>query len=94
MKITKQVTFIAKKESIEQLKELLYTMIAPSKAEDGCLLYDIFQFKNEPEKFIVVESWRDEKALDGHKASDHYKHYKTNFEQFCAQKYSDDLEIL
>ncbi len=94
MTITKQVTFIAKPNYIEELKALLTTMVAPSKAEDGSLLYDIFQLKNEPAKFIVVESWADEKALDGHKLSAHYKYYKSNFEPFCAQKYSDDLEIL
>ncbi len=94
MTITKQVTFIAKDDGIEKMKELLTTMVNASKEEDGCLLYDIFQLKNEPKKFIVVESWRDEKALDGHKLSAHYAYYKSNFEPYCAKKFSDDLEVL
>ena len=94
MVITKKVTFIAKEDSIEQMKNLLKTMIQASKDEKGCLVYEIFQFKNKPSEFLVVESWENEEALEGHKNSSHYKHYKSNFEPFCADKYSDDLETL
>ena len=94
MTITKQVTFIAKEDSIEQMRALLVTMVEASKAEKGCLLYDIFQLKDELTKFIVVESWESEEALDGHKLSAHYIHYKANFEPFCADKFSNDLEVL
>jgi quinol monooxygenase YgiN len=94
MTITKQVTFIAKDDGIDEMKRLLKTMVQASKAEDGCLLYDIFQLKNEPKKFIVLESWRDEKALDGHKLSAHYAYYKSHFEPYCEEKFSDDLDVL
>ncbi len=94
MTITKTVTFIAKDENIAELKALLKTMVEPSKNEVGCLLYDIFQVKSEPKKFIVIESWENNDALEGHKHSAHYKYYKENFEQYCAHKSSDDLEIL
>ncbi len=94
MTITKRVTFIAKEDGIEKMRELLTAMVAPSKAEDGCIFYDIFQYEDRPEKFMAVESWRDEKALDGHKASPHYKIYKSSFEPYCLKKYSDELEVL
>lgn len=94
MTITKRVTFIAKEGSEAKMKELLTAMVVPSKAEDGCILYDIFQYENNPRKFMAVETWRDEKALDGHKASAHYKIYKTSYEPFCDKKYSDELEVL
>lgn len=94
MIITKKVTFIAKDDSIEEMKNLLKTMVQASKDEKGCLLYDIFQFKAKPTEFLVVESWESEEALEGHKNSSHYKNYKANFEPFCADKSSDDLETL
>ena len=43
---------------------------------------------------MAVETWRDEAALDGHKASAHYKVYKSSYEPFCDEKYSDELEVL
>ncbi len=94
MTITKQVTFIAKENDTEKMKELLTTMVKASQAEEGCLFYHICQLKKEPRKFIVLESWRDEAALDFHKNSAHYKYYKTNFEPFCEEKSFEDLEVL
>ena len=94
MTITKRVTFIAKEGSEAKMKELLTAMVEPSKKEDGSIFYDIFQYENNPRKFMAVESWRDEVALDGHKASAHYAVYKSSFEPYCDKKYSDELEIL
>lgn len=78
MIITKQVIFIAKDENIDKLKELLVDMIEPSRDEDGCLFYHIHQMVDKPSTFVVLESWRDDKALDGHKNSSHYAYYKAN----------------
>lgn len=94
MTITKRVTFIAKDGCEDKMKDLLSAMIKPSKAEDGCLFYDIFQLENNRKKFMAVETWRDKKALDGHKTSAHYKVYKSSYEPYCEDKYSDELEIL
>ena len=94
MTITKRVTFIAKEGCELKMKELLSAMVVPSKASDGCIFYDIFQYENNSLKFMAVESWRDEKALDGHKASAHYATYKSSYEPYCEDKYSDELEVL
>lgn len=94
MTITKRVTFIAKDGCEEKMKELLTAMVEPSKVEDGCIFYDIFQYENNPKKFMAVESWRDEKALDGHKGTEHYAVYKSSYEPYCDNKYSDELEVL
>lgn len=94
MSVTKTVTFIAKEGHEKELRELLKMMVEPSKAESGCDLYEIFEYKEILGKFLVVESWADESALDGHKASAHYAKYKSSFEPHCAFKSSDDLEFL
>lgn len=94
MNITKKVTFIAKEDSIDEMKALLKTMVEPSKNEKGCLFYEIYQLKENRAKFVVIESWENEESLEGHKTTEHYKHYKSTFEPYCAHKYSDDLEII
>ena len=94
MQITKMVTFIAKDEYVKELKELLEMMVIPSKAENGCLNYNIYQYKNEPNKFSAVETWESEEALNGHKTSPHYKIYKKYFEQYCKEKYTTELDYL
>lgn len=94
MTITKRVTFIAKEGSEDKMKELLSAMVGPSKASKGCIFYDIFQYVNNPRKFMAVESWENEEVLDGHKASAHYAVYKSSYEPYCESKYSDELEVL
>lgn len=94
MRITKRVTFIAKDGCEEKLKELLSAMVQPSKAEAGVIFYEIFQYENNPKKFMAVETWENEAALDGHKASAHYAIYKSSYEPFCEHKYTDELEVL
>ena len=94
MTIIKRVTFIAKEGCEEKIRELLITMVAPSKIEDGYIFYDIFAYENNKRKFMAVESWRDNEALDGHKTSAHYAVYKSSYEPYCEHKYSDELEVL
>ena len=94
MKITKRVTFIAKEGCEDKMRELLTAMVVPSKVEDGCIFYDIFEYENNSRKFMAVESWRDNDALDGHKSTPHYAVYKSSYEPYCEKKYSDDLLIL
>jgi len=94
MTITKRVTFIAKEGSEDKMKELLSAMVLPSKAEKGCIFYEIFQYEHNRRKFMAVETWENEAALDGHKASSHYAVYKSSYEPYCERKYSDELEVL
>jgi quinol monooxygenase YgiN len=92
--ITKKVVFIAKDDSIQELKALLAMMVKPSQAEAGCQLYEIFQMDEKPTTFVVIETWESEDFLEGHRHTPHYAEYKANFEQYCADKYSDPLTSL
>ena len=94
MTITKRVTFIAKEGSEAKMKELLSEMVVPSQGEEGVIFYEIFQYENNPRKFMAYESWENEAALDGHKASAHYAVYKSSYAPYCEHKYSDELEVL
>lgn len=94
MEITKKVVFIAKDECIQELKDLLITMIEASRAEPGCILYNIYQLTTKPTEFVVVETWENEDYLKAHGQTDHYNHYKATFEPYTADKYKDDMSIL
>jgi quinol monooxygenase YgiN len=43
---------------------------------------------------MAVETWENEEALNGHKASAHYATYKSSYEPYCEDKYTDELEVL
>jgi len=94
MTITRQIIFLAKRDCIEELKALLKSTIEKSKEEEGCLLYQVFQTKNNPVEFIVIDSWKNEEALNKHYESEHYLHFINNFQQYNAHIEPFELEIL
>lgn len=92
--ITKKVIFIAKKNNIQELKSLLKIMVESSKQEQGCIFYEIYQTKEKQDTFVVIETWEDENSLKGHQKSSHYLNYKSKFEEFTKDKFSEELEII
>jgi len=94
MTITRQIIFLAKRDCIEELKDLLKGTIEKSKEEEGCLQYQVFQTKNNPVEFIVIDSWENEEALNAHYESEHYLHFINNFQQYNAHIEPFELEVL
>ena len=63
--------FIARPGSVEALKAILVSMIAPTREEDGCLMYELLQCQTDPTDFTFVEEWTDAAALARHAAAPH-----------------------
>jgi quinol monooxygenase YgiN len=56
---------------VEQLREILTALVGPSRNEDGCFSYELFQDDDNPQDFITVEHWADDQAADAHMATPH-----------------------
>jgi quinol monooxygenase YgiN len=41
--------------------------------EPGCLLYRAFRVHDEPGVYVFMEQYRDQAAVDAHRASDHFR---------------------
>ncbi|WP_379547435.1 putative quinol monooxygenase [Qipengyuania sp. DSG2-2] len=54
-------------ETVEAIK----TMVAASRAEDGCLDYTFAQDLSDPDSIVIFERWRDKEALAAHGKSEH-----------------------
>jgi quinol monooxygenase YgiN len=53
------------------VREALESFVEPTRAEEGCLRYDLFQDITDPLKFTFIEEWTSEEALDMHSKSAH-----------------------
>ena len=53
------------------MKRILVSMLEPSRAEDGCLIYELLQCQDDPTDFTFVEEWTDAAALEKHAAAPH-----------------------
>lgn len=54
----------------------LLTMVAKSRAEDGCLDYAYARDLTDPQVMVVFERWRDRAALDAHFQSTHMAEFR------------------
>lgn len=41
-----------------------------SLKQEGCVAYDVFESATRPEVLMICETWRDQRALDAHSASE------------------------
>ena len=48
-------------------------LVAPTHAEDGCILYALHQGSDDLRRLAFVERWASREALDAHLASPHIK---------------------
>jgi len=65
--------FKAKADQADRLGEVLAAMCGPTRAEDGCVSYDLLRNPKDPADFCFVEEWRDGAALKAHSQSAHLK---------------------
>lgn len=81
------ITAILKpKENMEdQLLAELIKVQEASKAEAGCIKYDLHQ-SIEDGTFVLHETWKDTEALESHVGSSHYEEYRTNTANLVSKR--------
>ncbi len=62
---------VARPESTDQVRQILLQLIPPTRAESGCLQYDLWQDPCEPNYFMFVEAWQSDTELDAHLDTEH-----------------------
>jgi quinol monooxygenase YgiN len=65
------VSIVAKPDRVEQMRQLLLSLIAPSSAEDGCRSYELLHNLQDSTDFTVIEEWQSETHYAGHLSSPH-----------------------
>jgi quinol monooxygenase YgiN len=61
----------------EQLRKTLIGMLTPTRAEQGCRLYQLYE-SNDKGLFYFYEEWESQDALDRHTETPHYKQRAQN----------------
>lgn len=60
-------------------REAMARMVAASRTEDGCLAYSFAEDVLEPGLIHVFELWRDQAALDMHRAAPHFRAFRESW---------------
>jgi quinol monooxygenase YgiN len=61
----------ANPNAVDLVRQILLSLIEPSRAEPGCLKYDLLQNADDPTDFTFVETFADDEALKAHAAAPH-----------------------
>jgi quinol monooxygenase YgiN len=64
---------VAKPESVEIVRDGLLSLLEPTRAEPGCILYELMQNTADSTDFTFYEEWTDEASLNAHGAAAHLK---------------------
>jgi quinol monooxygenase YgiN len=65
------VVLQARSGSEERLREKLAVLATLSRADPGCLRYDVLEDVHQRGRFVLWEEWLDEGALADHNEKDH-----------------------
>lgn len=61
----------AKPGSEGAVKAALQDLVTATRAEEGCISYDLKVAADKPTTFLTIEKWRSQADLDGHMKSAH-----------------------
>ncbi|WP_248767345.1 putative quinol monooxygenase [Pseudomonas sp. MWU12-2345] len=63
----------AKPGRAAELEPHLKACVVPSRAEPGCREYVLHVDQADPERFVFVERWIDQAAIEHHRKTEHYR---------------------
>lgn len=76
---TNQLTIVARIVAKEGKRDLvkaeLLKLIDPTRAEEGCINYDLHQDNEEPNLFLFFENWTNRSLWQKHMKADHLVQY-------------------
>ena len=71
----------AKPGKEDELRRKLQGLLAPTRAEQGCIQYDMHESVDDPGRFVFFERWTSRDALDEHLKTPHLTDFFGHAEQ-------------
>ncbi|MFG0252571.1 MAG: putative quinol monooxygenase [Phycisphaerales bacterium JB038] len=84
-KLTIVANITAKPDTIELVKAELLKLIDRTRAEAGCLQYDLHQDNEDPTQFLFFENWESRDLWQAHMGAPHLKDYLAATEGAVAE---------
>jgi len=84
-KVTVLARFKAKKGMETQLRDAIMACVAPTRAEAGCINYDLHQLADDKGDLILYENWVSKKILEEHLEMPYLVKLKAQAGELCAE---------
>jgi (4S)-4-hydroxy-5-phosphonooxypentane-2,3-dione isomerase len=66
------VTWMAKVGHEKEVAHIFAKLTEESRKEPGCAMYLAHRHKTEPRRFFIYEQYKDDAALEAHRAAPHF----------------------
>jgi quinol monooxygenase YgiN len=88
--------FFAKEGKTEALIDALHELIKPTRAEEGCIRYELNQRVDDVKGITFIEKWIDREAFDEHCAMPYISNFFDNVRPGLVERFEVKLyeEIL
>ena len=72
-KLRLNVSLTVSPENRAALMDNLLQLAEASRAEDGCIGYEIYENSRDSSRVIIIETWESQSALDAHQQTEHFR---------------------
>jgi (4S)-4-hydroxy-5-phosphonooxypentane-2,3-dione isomerase len=69
------VTWMAKNGRESDVAAMFSKLTEASRNEPGCVMFQVHRHKTEPRRFFLYEQYKDDAALEAHRAAPHFLQY-------------------
>ena len=74
----------AKPGKEDELRRVLTDLVQPTRAEEGCLTYDLHVANDDPGFFLFYETWRTVPSWERHMEAPHLEAFKGRTDELVA----------
>jgi len=74
----------------DDLRQHLLSLSGPTRAEPGCVTYDLYGSPDAPHEFLRFEIWTSSEALEAHKQT---PHLRASFEKRKREGWSTEIAV-
>lgn len=71
-------------ENRKPLVDAAIELVAFSLKDKGCIGYDLYESKTNDDRFMIIETWESEEALEAHKATEHFRRLVPELEKYST----------
>jgi quinol monooxygenase YgiN len=83
--IVLSVRIRCKKEKVGEVLPYFSTFVIRARSEHGCIQYDLFQGKDDPQTFYFFEKWADHGAFDRHSSQPYLREFHDRFDELMER---------
>ncbi|WP_305984173.1 putative quinol monooxygenase [Roseibium sp. MMSF_3544] len=93
-KLTIVANIKANPDKIELVKSELLKLIETTRAEEGCINYDLHQDNENPAHFMFYENWENRDLWQTHMSAPHLAAYMTATEGAVAEFTLNEMSVI